>query len=69
MDPQYSESLCPLSNTLTSLGCHSPGDNGILNTVDPITLVSNYYYFRYFITVVLHSRLLWPIIPKFMLAY
>ena len=42
-DPQYLESLCPLSNTLTSFGCHSPGDIGILNTVDPLALVSNYY--------------------------
>ena len=43
MDPQYLEFLCPLSNTLVSLGCHSPGDTRILNTVDPLALVSNYY--------------------------
>ena len=42
-DPQYLESLCPLSNTLTSFGCHSSGDIGILNTVDPLASVSNYY--------------------------
>ena len=35
--------LCPLSNTLTLFGCHSPGVIGILNTVDPLALVSNYY--------------------------
>ena len=37
-DPQYLASLCPLSNTLAMLG-----DIGMLNTVDPVTLVSNYY--------------------------
>ena len=44
-DPQYLESLCLLSKTLTSLGCHSSGDIGILSTVDPLALVSNYYLF------------------------
>ena len=44
-DPQCLESLCPLSNTLASLGCHSPGDIGILNTVDPLASVSNYYLY------------------------
>ena len=27
---------------IPSFGCHSPGDMGILNTVDPLALVSNY---------------------------
>ena len=42
-DPWYLESLHPLSNTLAALGCHSPGAIGILNTIDPLALVSNYY--------------------------
>ena len=39
-DNLYLESLV-LGNTLTTLGCHSPGNIRILNTVDPLATISN----------------------------
>ena len=40
---QYLESLCPLSNTLAHFPQVSqPGDIEILNTVDPLALVSKH---------------------------
>ena len=46
-DPQYVASLCtcPLSNTLTTLGCHSSGSlhwDTKINTMDPLSSVSIY---------------------------
>ena len=51
-DPQYLESLCPLSNTPRfARVVTAQGDIRILNTVDPLASVSNYYLLHIIFTL------------------